>query len=293
MSKDNIFLNVLSISNDDPSVIDDILDKFVKDAESNEYLLDITELLLLETPETVTEEVSKATRLFNDIQFMGSSDFNDLTQALIDEHIRLICERFQIIDKNFTPNTIQQAEGNNLYEKFYWLFTVKYNDSNLYKPSVVGYDIAAVNSILNFPNLLAKLSSAVFNQKENNLSFLPLTGEELSQEEQVWVRTSDNDLMITVPTKYGPCIEVVKALSEFNRDSDIFVLFGNGEIRGEISVNDLGDVFLENKEPSFYTVFNVLDTLGLFDAYCEKLGWSVVYAEEAGLLDRLDDEEEM
>lgn len=293
MSKDNIFLNVLSISNDDPSVIDDILDKFVKDAESNEYLLDITELLLLETPETVTEEVSKATRLFNDIQFMGSSDFNDLTQALIDEHIRLICERFQIIDKNFTPNTIQQAEGNNLYEKFYWLFTVKYNDSNLYKPSVVGYDVAAVNSILNFPNLLAKLSSAVFNQKENNLSFLPLTAEELSQEEQVWVRTSDNDLMITVPTKYGPCIEVVKALSEFNRDSDIFVLFGNGEIRGEISVNDLGDVFLENKEPSLSKTFTVLDTLGLFDAYCEKLGWSVVYAEEAGLLDRLDDEEEM
>ena len=137
-----------------------------------------------------------------------------------------------------------------LMKKFYWLFTNKYNNDVEYNWRITGFDVHGVNAILNFPDLLYKLSKVVFSEYKDELSFIPLTKEELVNEEQVWVRNNDTSFIITVPTKFGPCLEVVEQLNNLYDDININVVFGNGDIRGEITVNDYGEIFLENKEPT-------------------------------------------
>ena len=103
------------------------------------------------------------------------------------------------------------------------------------------------------------------------------------------IMKNDTSFIITVPTKFGPCLEVVEQLNNLYDDININVVFGNGDIRGEITVNDYGEIFLENKEPSISKAFHLLDALGMFESHGEKLGWTTIHAEEAGLLDRVDE----
>ena len=43
------------------------------------------------------------------------------------------------------------------------------------------------------------------------------------------------------------------------------------------------------KNLQFSKAFHLLDALGLFESQGEKLGWTTIHAEEAGLLDRVDE----
>lgn len=289
MSNENIFLNVLTITSERPETINDIVDKYVHAENDDEYLLDIDALLMREENQKITPELLRAVNLFNDIQFMASADFNDLAHDLAKSHIESITDRFWQIDKTLTNEVFTSIPGNSAYEKFYWLFTNKYNNDVEYNCRITGFDVHGVNAILNFPDLLYKLSKVVFSEYKDELSFIPLTKEELLNEEQVWVRNNDTSFIITVPTKFGPCLEVVEQLNNLYDDININVVFGNGDIRGEITVNDYGEIFLENKEPTISKAFYLLDALGLFESQGEKLGWTTIHAEEAGLLDRVDE----
>ena len=110
------------------------------------------------------------------------------------------------------------------------------------------------------------------------VSFHPLTLEELEHEDQninTFVNETGgyNQLVIGIPTKYGPATEIVETIATEQHVTG-YLLFGNGDIRGKLMVED-GVSFLDRKEPAKEDVFSYLDLLGELENYADKFGWIV------------------